>query len=265
MRTILMGLRSVVLGLLAVAGLSGTAGAATLSYTANYASTPTDFTGTSNEVTLSKFNPNLGMLTNVTLSLSDNVSGSVTISPIDGNPVSITGLVVDSQMMVVNPFAASNQFSPTLSVDDGGCDFVDADCYGVQLTATDGNVASVSDAYFTSATTFDFSNVASSSATLGDGSLSDLQGDYTFSSSASGDLSNYTGVGSFNAVLLTATELLGTVDSPGLVTQSTSASASVTVEYTYTPVPEPASFAMFGIGIVALAAAVRRRKGKSAQ
>lgn len=252
MRAIFMGLHRVCLGLLAVAGLSVAADAATLSYTANFAATPTDLSGSGNYVTIAQFDPTLGILSSVVVSMTETVSGKITVIPDSTvNGVSFNPLAVNSAVLLLNPFA---------NLGAVGCDYIYADCFGAELTGADAKVLNIANATYYASTDLSFSGAT---ATSGD-TYSASWGDNIFSSSNSGVLSNYTGTGSENYVLLTAATLDGIQTNGGTLIAATNVSASVTVEYTYT-VPEPGSVAVFGAAMLGLGAVLRRRKGKPVQ
>jgi len=230
---------------LAAPVLSTSAHAGLVTKTASIAATPTDWIGSGNSVNIAKFDSTLGKLLSVSVSVSETVNGSVTVSS-TSYPVTVTSAIADAAILVVDPFQPM-----------GGCSLTYSSCIANELTGADYRAVNV-----TSSTVINsalVANIINGSAASGD-ATSTLDGDVAFTSTASTYLNGFTGTGFVNMVLVTSTNLNYSVSGGGslTVTQATTDAATVTVNYTY-DTPEPASVALFG-GALAALGWVRRRK-----
>ena len=180
---------------------------------------------------LSLFDPALGTLTQVDLTLdADAFAGSIDWDNEAGIPTDVT-LGIGAEVTVTTTFGDSVvaiplQLGSALGIaadNDGAADFVGTDSFSVA-----GGIGNDVD-----------------SATL----------------TAALDLANYTGIGTFGIdVAAVVQNFLSTTGGFGPIQQTAgSTDGTVTVTYTYTPIPEPATAAMLGLGLVGIAARARRR------
>ena len=244
MRKFTLPLLAACVGILAAPVLSMSAHAATVSVSGSYGPVTTDWSGSSNYVSVPQFNSSLGTLTAVSVSITETVNGSATVSSGDAQTITATPLLADSAIMVLDPTQAL-----------GTCNLIYANCFGVELTGADAQILNVPNATYTSAQVFNFTNVT---ATSGD-AYSTTNFDTVFSSGGSAYLSTFTGGGNVQLTLLTSTFLQGSISGGDpQIAQTTTDAATVNVTYTY-DTPEPATLAIFG-GALAALGAIRRRK-----
>jgi hypothetical protein len=211
---------------LAFAGVGPLANAATVSFFQNFG--PTSIGSPLFSVTLPKFNPALGTLTKVTLTLDGQTSGSTLEFDNEAGVGGTVGLQVGTTITATSAFLSALVATPAQSTsgsvigdDDGAPDFVGADA----LVLTGGS-----------------------------GSDSDFN-----SSTSAPVLASVTGPGTINVDLsnsiFTSTNTSG-IFGPSIPTAG-NFSGTVTVEYEYNLVPEPSSALLGGLGLLAL---MRRRR-----
>ena len=222
--------------------LSTSAHAALVTKTATYGAVATDWSGSTNSVNIDQFDPLLGKLTSVTVSVSETVNGSVTIG--GTFPIIANSLDGRASILVIDPFQPL-----------GGCSLTYSSCIFSGITGADVQVVNVSNVTYTDAKVF---NIVNATGVSGD-TYSAGAGDLAFVSTDTTYLNGFTGNGLVNFVMVTSTTLDANITggSP-TITQNTTDLATLTVEYTY-DTPEPASLALFG-GALAALGAIRRRK-----
>lgn len=202
-----------------------------------------DFNGMSNfsrTLTFNKFNPALGSLNSIQITLNTQVNGGHIIIDNDSNSEGALGtfefganislysgdvLLLDGGSPVPGRAQAYNLLPINLStnIDDGDNDYSPLPPDGTEF---DGGT--ISDA---------------KSGYIGNASKESFQGTNTYNITASASLqTNYTGT-------------TGQIEY--FVTQPLTVSSSVTVIYEYTPVPEPATIALLAIGSLL---ALKRKK-----
>ncbi|MFW2542146.1 choice-of-anchor E domain-containing protein [Primorskyibacter sp. 2E107] len=225
-------MKSIALAVVVVAGLAaGAAQAATATYSGSVASTSTNW---SDSVLLTQFDPLLGTLDSVSLSLTGSVDGDANAESLDGAPAVIT-------LSLSATITASVAGFPGLSVDVN------------PLSSSIFNATSFDG-------TIDFggtSGVSYSGLTASDSDTS------VFTSG----LSPFIGNGTFSLDLSAVGASSGS-GAGNLITQFfTDAGATASVTYNYTPpiseVPLPAGAPLL-IGALGGLALVRRRKAKKA-
>lgn len=180
---------------------------------------------------LSLFDPSLGTLTQVELSLdADAFSGSIAWDNEAAIPTDVT-LGIGAQVTITTTFgnsviAVPLQLGSALGVaadNDGAADFVGTDSFSVV-----GGTGNDTDSAFLTAAI---------------------------------DLANYTGLGTFGIdVEALVQNFLSTTGGFGPIQQTAGVtSGTVSVTYTFTAVPEPSTALLFGGGLIAMAAGRRRR------
>lgn len=209
-------------------GTVSAADAATVLYTSNVQATQTTNYATS--LGLQKFNPALGTLQSVKVTLFGNLSGSLRFESFDASPstivtnlsASLTLTRPDNSTLIVTIPAFSQTFN---------------------VAAFDGTFDWGGTSGFTSAAI----NASSSNAVVLTGAT---------------DLALFTGLGSLNSPLR-AQGTSSATGSGNLVTQfTTKAGGYATVEYTFAAVPEPASWALMLGGFGLIGVALRRRSAE---
>lgn len=191
-------------------------------------SVPVQTTNWSDTMMLPLFDPSLGTLTSVKLTLEGSVSGTASYESLDASPATID-LNLQATITLQKPDLSNLvQIIPLANVSENA-------------SAFDG--------------TIDFGGTSGNTFAGLNGSDMDMT---TLVLPA--DLALFTGVGNINL------PVSGTGSSSGsgagnLITQfATSAGATAKVTYTFEPVPEPASFVLFGLGALGLAAGAWRRR-----
>ena len=202
----------------------GAAHAATISFNALFG--PTAVANPTTTIPLLKFDPGLGTLTLVTLSLDANASaGTIAWDNEAGIPTDIT-LGIGAEVTVTGPSALAvvavplQTGSASVSADnDGVADFIGTDAFAV--TGGTGNDTA--------------SNSSSGAATLA-AYTATFTGE-TFNTSIDSLLSTFLSTeGGFGPIMTTPGVFDGTVE----------------VIYTFTPIPEPSSAALAALGLLGL-------------
>lgn len=218
-----------VVGLLA---LAAPANANTISYSGSYGPAATDWNNGTQTVSINKFNSSLGVLTGVSVVVSETVaSGSLTVTPTNGS-VTANPLTAGVAIAVINPFVSAGSCTPTLTF---------ANCFSNFMTMVSAMTLSAPNVDITTATNFSTTGATATSTGANES-----------------DLSDYIGSGSITMELLTSTNLTGSFNGNATLSQTTNDSATVTVTYTYST-PEPASLSILGLGVATLGF-LRRRK-----
>jgi len=191
-------------------------------------SVPVQTTNWSDTMMLPLFDPSLGTLTSVKLTLDGSVSGTAKYESLDASPALID-LNLQATITLQKPDLSNLvQIIPLANVSENA-------------SAFDGTV--------------DFDGASGTTFAGLNGSASDMT---TLTLPA--DLALFTGVGNINL------PVSGTGSSNGsgagnLITQfATSAGATAKVVYTFEPVPEPTSFALAGLGMAGLLLAGWRKR-----
>ncbi len=207
---------------LAIVGIAAASQAATVSYSATVPQQTTDFTNI--PLSLSQFNPSLGTLTSVTLTLAGTATGSIRFESLDAQAAAILANLTAS-ISASGPAALAITTVPLSSTT-------------TNVTAYDG--------------TIDFGGT--SGRTLDPLSATDTQ-----SSSLSSGFGSY--VGTNNVTINLSANGNSTVSGSGNIVTNLSQKAGgiATLTYTYTPVPEPATMAVLSIGALGL---LRRRRAR---
>lgn len=219
--------------ILAVA-LTVVAGLGVQADTVNYTNSipNTTLTDWNNTLNLTKFNPSLGTLNSINISLSSALSTDLSVT--NNGASRITGSAyTDLQIFVDNPgtydlFGLGGTNSPALTLNTPSFSFV---LLGVTGYGTN-------------------------STTLSSGLVSTSSGDITDSST----LTLFTGTGSVGLPTFSYTQV-GTLSHGNFsATQISKGGLEAVVTYDYTvPVPEPTTFAMIGAGLAGLGLVWRRR------
>ncbi|MEI7575929.1 MAG: PEP-CTERM sorting domain-containing protein [Armatimonadota bacterium] len=208
-------------------GLASISGAQVITQTQSFGFAPTNWT---NSLTFNKFNPALGNLTSIVVSLTGQLNGEIKFEWLEtGSGASVTGNLAGqvkiqkpdlSNLVVTSPLATT---SDTVSAYDGTTDF----------GGTSGKTYSALSATDTQMNTL----------------------------TGPADFALFSGAGTI-ALPIAGSSFSGVTTSPaGNITSNADvlAKASATITYNYTPVPEPASMIALGLGLTGLAA---RRKRK---
>jgi hypothetical protein len=207
---------------IAVAVLANGAQADTLTYTGSVPLTITDWTSS---VSVPQFNPSLGTLNSIEVTLNGHVEGSAAFESDDASPATVHMKLQALETFYRPDLSTMVTAFPVASTTD-------------TVTAWDG----VDDYAGTSGKTYgDLSSNASNS----------------FTTSSSSDKALFTGVGNIVLPVDSAGAFTGSGAGNLLLDFATSASAGVTVTYNYTA-PEPATMAILALGAIGLIRRGRR-------
>lgn len=213
--------------------LLGPAHAATLIYSADVPTTATDWT---RDLSITKFNPNLGTLTSIEIRLTSIATTTITVSNAPDATSNVTGSVsTELQISLLDPASLLSAAGST-----------------PQLTANIPNNPT------------DFDVAPGDSAVLGPFSRTLPPSNITYTLNDNPDiLSEFTGSGDIILTGSTYTQTDFNISSGNAETsQVTEANLGVSITYNYVPIPEPATWALFfcGFGLAGLAILRRRRK-----
>jgi hypothetical protein len=214
-----------------VGALSFAASANTVQYTTTIDSTAVDW---SKNLALEQFNPSLGTLDSIEITLSSGISSVMTAvnqaeSSSYGNGQTTINITLDTSTI-------------------GSYDLFNVGA-GAVLTYTGANwvYATVDNQLAAGA------NISSSPETGSGNKDTGILSNSTL-------LTDFTGSGDVNLLMTTLTTINSSVTGGSTsLTQESSAGLTATITYNYTPVPEPTTMALFGIGSLGLFL-IRRRK-----
>ncbi len=230
-------IRTAFAGLAMLAAFTGVAQAGTITFNGSTpTSNPADFktTNFTDTLNISKFDPALGQLTQVSFSIGGGISGTIKLESLDAAPAVLTS-ILSATITLERPDGSPLSFTtPTANFTDNVLNFDGAIDFGGTSGVTHADVTA--------------------------------NGSNSSSSSTAADLALFTGAsgapGTIGLLVNTAATSKG-AGAGNLVTQfSTAARADVTITYNYedapTKVPEPLSVAMLGAGLLSVGLMRRR-------